>query len=224
MTWTVALIGGVGGTLTVLCYGYWIREEGRKGTEDLRMCRIDLGTGYAMTAVFGLAMVVIGSRLGQMSGSGATLIVEIAEKLQTVLGSAGPLAKWSFLIGAWGAVFSSLLGVWQSIPYLFAGLLVPDQAGPRRQGKLFRRYEVLAIQGVLVWARRGSRHRSDRVRLQDDYEGLRSRRLSVRSGTGTRPAHPQRPRQMGGGSAQELALNDGDLDRGDGVFHFSSAR
>ncbi len=31
LTWTVALIGGVGGTLTVLCYGYWMREEGRTG-------------------------------------------------------------------------------------------------------------------------------------------------------------------------------------------------
>ncbi len=35
LAWTVALMGGVGGTLTVLCYGYWIREEGRKGWEDL---------------------------------------------------------------------------------------------------------------------------------------------------------------------------------------------
>ena len=42
LVWTVALIGGVGGTLTVLCYGYWIREAGRKGPEDLRTCRIDL--------------------------------------------------------------------------------------------------------------------------------------------------------------------------------------
>ena len=25
-----------------------------------------------------------------------------------------------FLIGAWGAIFSSLLGVWQSVPYVFA--------------------------------------------------------------------------------------------------------
>jgi Mn2+/Fe2+ NRAMP family transporter len=30
-SWTVALIGGIGGTVTVLCYGYWIREEGRHG-------------------------------------------------------------------------------------------------------------------------------------------------------------------------------------------------
>ena len=25
LSWTVALMGGIGGTLTVLCYGYWIR-------------------------------------------------------------------------------------------------------------------------------------------------------------------------------------------------------
>ena len=29
LPWTIALMGGVGGTVTVLCYGYWIREEGR---------------------------------------------------------------------------------------------------------------------------------------------------------------------------------------------------
>ena len=134
-TWTIALIGGVGGTLTVLCYGYWIREEGRGGTEDLRTCRIDLATGYAMTAVFGLAMVVIGSRLGPMPGSGATLIVEIAEKLEVTLGSAGTIAKWAFLIGAWGAVFSSLLGVWQSMPYLFADFWFLSRRGLLKAGR-----------------------------------------------------------------------------------------
>lgn len=118
VSWTIALMGGVGGTLTVLCYGYWIREEGRQGVEDLKTCRIDLATGYIMTAVFGLAMVVIGSSLGDMEGKGgAKLIVEIAGQLDATL---GPVAKWAFLLGAWGAVFSSLLGVWQSVPYLFA--------------------------------------------------------------------------------------------------------
>ena len=120
VTWTVALIGGVGGTVTVLCYGYWIREEGRQGVEDLPLCRIDLATGYGMTAAFGIAMVVIGNTLGPLSGGGATLIVEIAAELQNALGLMGPVCKWAFLLGAWGAVFSSLLGVWQSIPYLFA--------------------------------------------------------------------------------------------------------
>ena len=114
--WTVGLIGGVGGTVTVLCYGYWIREDERQGIEELAVCRIDLAIGYAMTALFGLAMVVIGSGV-EVEGGGAGLIVNLAEQLKTAI---HPAAKWAFLAGAWGAVFSSLLGVWQSIPYLFA--------------------------------------------------------------------------------------------------------
>jgi len=121
-SWTVALMGGVGGTVTVLCYGYWIREEGREGIGELSLCRLDLAVGYAMTAIFGVAMVIIGSSLGLMEGGGATLVVKIAGQLESVFGSAGPLAKWAFLAGAWGAVFSSMLGVWQSVPYLFADL------------------------------------------------------------------------------------------------------
>ena len=118
LAWTIALMGGVGGTVTVLCYGYWIREEGRFRDDDLRICRIDLAVGYTMTALFGLAMVVIGSTI-QVEGRGATLVITLADKLVEELGLIG---KWAFLLGAWGAVFSSLLGVWQSVPYLFSDL------------------------------------------------------------------------------------------------------
>ncbi len=99
--WTVALIGGVGGTVTVLCYGYWIREEGRQGAEELRACRLDLATGYIMTGFFGVAMVIIGSSLGRLQGGGATLIVDMARQLETTLGGAGTYLKWAFLAGAW---------------------------------------------------------------------------------------------------------------------------
>ena len=116
LTWTVALIGGIGGTVTILCYGYWIREEGRTGGEHLRTCRIDLGIAYVMTAIFGVAMVIIGNNI-EIEGGGATLIVSLSEQLE---GPLGPFGKWMFLIGAGGAVFSSLLGVWQAVPYIFA--------------------------------------------------------------------------------------------------------
>ena len=124
--WTVALLGGIGGTVTVLCYGYWIREEGRSGSEHLRTCRIDLAAAYTMTAVFGVAMVIIGSTI-KIDGSGATLIVTLSERLAEPL---GPLGKWMFLIGAAGAVFSSLLGVWQAVPYIFADTLALLQQRP----------------------------------------------------------------------------------------------
>ncbi len=120
LQWTIALMGGVGGTLTILCYGYWIREENRRGSQAICGSRVDLACGYIMTAFFGMAMVVIGSRVPLSGSTGAALIVDIGETLQTELGRLGPVARWMFLIGAWGAVFSSLLGVLQSVPYLFA--------------------------------------------------------------------------------------------------------
>ena len=71
-----------------------------------------------MTALFGLAMVVLGSTI-QVEGRGAALVIKLAARLGDEL---GPVGMWAFLLGAFGAVFSSLLGVWQSVPYLFADL------------------------------------------------------------------------------------------------------
>ena len=116
VTWTLALIGGVGGTLTILCYGYWIREKGRLQAKDIVICRIDLAVGYSMTVLFGLSMVIIGSTI-EIEGRGANLLIVLAEKLEEPLGAYG---RWLFLIGAFSAIFSSLLGVWQAVPYLFA--------------------------------------------------------------------------------------------------------
>lgn len=142
LQWVIALLGGVGGTVTILCYGYWIREEGRHSMQDLPLCRLDLACGYIATAFFGLAMVTIGSQLGELDAKGATLIIRVAETLQERMGVLGNAAKWAFLIGAWGAFFSSLLGVWQSVPYLFADyfkmLQHPPESGeavPLRQAK-----------------------------------------------------------------------------------------
>ena len=118
VSWTIALMGGVGGTVTILCYGYWIREKGREGAGRLAECRLDLGAGYLMTALFGIAMVIIGSTI-RTEGQGADLLVVLGERLNETLGPAGRIV---FLIGALGAVFSSLLGVWQSVPYLFADI------------------------------------------------------------------------------------------------------
>ena len=138
LTWTVALIGGIGGTLTVLCYGYWLREEGRTSKDDLRGCRIDIGAGYLVTALFGIAIVIVGSSV-RVEGEGTQLIVNLSDRLGVELGPAG---RWLFLLGATGTVSSSMLGVWQSVPYLFADcwrLLhrrTGDPVAPRRRHTL----------------------------------------------------------------------------------------
>jgi Mn2+/Fe2+ NRAMP family transporter len=118
LKWTVALAGGVGGTVTILCYGYWIREKGREGAAQIRACRIDLGVAYIMTGLFGMAMIVIAHGIAlDETGSGVSLITKLADQLAQPLGSVG---RSVFLIGVWAAVFSSLLGVWQAVPYIFA--------------------------------------------------------------------------------------------------------
>ena len=118
--WTLALMGGVGGTLTILSYGYWIREEGREGPESLSICRLDLGVAYLVTAIFGMAVVIIASVSDLDRQASSLLVVTLANQLGDVVGGYGRLV---FLIGAWAAMFSSLLGVWQSVPYMFADYL-----------------------------------------------------------------------------------------------------
>jgi Mn2+/Fe2+ NRAMP family transporter len=126
--WLLALMGGVGGTVTLLCYGYWIREKGRSGREGVKACRFDLTVAYALTAFFGASMVIIGSRV-KVGGSGDTVAIILAEQLA---GALGPFGKYAFLLGFWGAVFTSLLGVWQGIPYVFADYLDLRRGASRR--------------------------------------------------------------------------------------------
>ena len=154
--WTLALMGGVGGTVTILCYGYWIQEEGRTGAKDLGVCRLDLAAAYLVTALFGLAMVIIGS-LVEVRGGGATLLIRLSERLTESL---GPVGGWAFLLGAWGAIFSSLLGAWQAIPYLFTdltSLMGAKAAGRRRRvdpdSRFYRRtmYAMATIPMLGLW-------------------------------------------------------------------------
>ncbi|MCF8265518.1 MAG: Nramp family divalent metal transporter [Ignavibacteriales bacterium] len=145
--WTLAIIGGVGGTLTILSYGYWIREEGRDNTSFIRITRFDLLTGYFMTALFSICMIIIASGMKIPESGSATLLVRLAGELTRVSGPAGSML---FLIGAWAAVFSSLLGVWQSVPYIFADfynlfLKKGRISGGKLTGSLPYRYYLLFI-------------------------------------------------------------------------------
>lgn len=149
--WILGVLGGIGGTLSLLSYGYWIREENRTGEEGLRACRFDLSLSYIGVALFGMSVVMIGSRV-RIHGQGVDLALVMADQLAGVL---GPFGRWAFLAGFWGAVFSSVLGVWQSLPYLFVDFLrlrrgqAPDAL--LRESRAYRCY-LLAIAIVpLVW-------------------------------------------------------------------------
>jgi Mn2+/Fe2+ NRAMP family transporter len=114
----LGLIGGVGGTITMAAYGYWMFAKGWKGPAWLPMMRLDNAVGYVMTGVFVVAMLVVGSQilLGMdLTESDRGLLV-----LGTVLGDRyGGWARVLFLVGFLAVTSTSLLGVWNGVSLMF---------------------------------------------------------------------------------------------------------
>ena len=121
LQFVAGLVGGVGGTLTILCYSYWLREK-HSGAEQasLSEVRLDLGVAYVLTAVFGMSVMIIAAGVAPGEMKGYKMVIAIANELESILGAFG---RWAFLLGFWAAVFTSMVGVWNGVPYLFADFI-----------------------------------------------------------------------------------------------------
>jgi len=159
LRWTIGLVGGVGGTVTLLSYGYWIRESGRDSAASLPLCRLDLGLGYLMTALFGVGMMVIAAATPNLEGQGVNFLLALSARIGE---AAGTLPRVLFVVGAWAAVFSSMLGVWQGVPYLFADVcramtpqtrVASDAALPRTAAYRFFLLWLALPPIMLLWQR-----------------------------------------------------------------------
>jgi Mn2+/Fe2+ NRAMP family transporter len=121
--YVLGLIGGVGGTITMASYGYWLEEKGWSTRKHVSLMRWDCGTAYLVTGVFALAMLILGTAL--LYGSGVS--VEGEEDLIKFAGllsaETHPAFRWLFLVGFWAASFTSVLGVWNGVSYLFADFM-----------------------------------------------------------------------------------------------------
>ncbi len=134
-TYVLSLIGGVGGSITMLSYNYWMREENMRGSGFLSFVRGDIAIAYLFTAIFGGSIMLIANDAFFVQGQALTnaqAVPKMAEALGNVLGTFGRIA---FSVGFWAAVFASLLGVWQSVPYLYADLfgIVTKMSPEQRQ-------------------------------------------------------------------------------------------
>jgi Mn2+/Fe2+ NRAMP family transporter len=135
-TYVLSLIGGVGGSITMLSYNYWMREENMKGAGFVSYVRGDIGVAYIFTALFGISIMLIASDAFFTAGvplRDAEAVPKMAAALGTLL---GPFGRFAFSVGFWAAVFASLLGVWQSVPYLYAdfyGILTHLPTEQRRE-------------------------------------------------------------------------------------------
>lgn len=113
----LGVMGGIGGSVTLLSYSYWMRERDWKGPYFAPETRLDLGVAYLLTAIFGIALIVVSAGVRPEVMTGSQIALEIAGSIEDAV---GPYGRWIFLIGFWGAVFTSMLGVWQGVPYIFA--------------------------------------------------------------------------------------------------------
>lgn len=120
--------------MTLLSYSYWIREKGWNERTDLPAARVDLAVAYGLTGLFGIAVIALASVT--LFGSGAVVEGrEAAVRMSDMLRDrGGALGARLFLVGFWGAVASSLVGVWQSVPYLFADTIFEMRGIDRREG------------------------------------------------------------------------------------------
>jgi Mn2+/Fe2+ NRAMP family transporter len=118
--YVLSLVGGIGGSVTLLSYNYWLREEGLATPRYVRYVRRDLAIAYGFTALFGVSVMTMSSRAFHAAGIEITdsqAVTRLAEMLGSIVGPAG---FYIYSLGFWAAVFAALLGVWQSVPYLYA--------------------------------------------------------------------------------------------------------
>ena len=84
--------------------------------------RGDVAVAYVFTALFGISIMLIANTAFFLPGVAlrdAEAVPRMASFLGTIL---GPFGVWAYGLGFWAAVFASLLGVWQSVPYLYADI------------------------------------------------------------------------------------------------------
>ncbi|ADO44350.1 Mn2+/Fe2_ transporter, NRAMP family (plasmid) [Ketogulonicigenium vulgare Y25] len=146
----LSVAGGVGGTITLAAYGYWLREKGWETPKFMRVMRIDNQVAYLVTGIFVVATLIVGAELLYSAniaiGGGDQGMVDLANVLASRYGDfMGKL----FLFGFWAAAFSSLIGVWNGVSLMFA-----DFAGQMRKlphGHIERGSKGKAYKAYILW-------------------------------------------------------------------------
>ncbi|MHC5258660.1 Nramp family divalent metal transporter [Streptomyces sp. UC4497] len=152
---TLGLIGGVGGTITLAAYGYWVNAKGWTNTSWMKVMRLDNRVAYITTGIFVVAMLFVGAELLHAShtaiAEGDKGLVDLSKILEDQYGTA--TAKM-FLIGFFATSFTSLIGVWHGVSLMFADFVERYRlsrvvtgeevaSGDREKGWAFR--------GFLLW-------------------------------------------------------------------------
>ncbi|MFR9674425.1 Nramp family divalent metal transporter [Streptomyces sp. TR06-5] len=132
--YTLGLVGGVGGTITMAAYGYWVNAKGWTDSGWMRMMRFDNRVAYLTTGIFVVAMLVVGAELLHAANialaDDSQGLLDLGDVLEQRFGSVTAVL---FLVGFFAASFSSLVGVWHGVSLLFADFVERVRAA-RTQG------------------------------------------------------------------------------------------
>ncbi len=77
----LGVMGGVGGSVTLLSYSYWIRERGWTTPDDHRAARLDLGAAYLLTGIFGVAVIITAAGVDVDAVTGNEMALAIATQI-----------------------------------------------------------------------------------------------------------------------------------------------
>ncbi|MFC8230563.1 Nramp family divalent metal transporter [Streptomyces sp. NPDC057287] len=139
LVYTLGLIGGVGGTITMAAYGYWVNAKGWSNSSWMKVMRIDNRVAYITTGIFVVAMLVVGAELLHSSQIALTKgdrgLIDLGQILEDRFGAG--TAKL-FLVGFFATSFSSLIGVWHGVSLMFADFVERIRAAGRDEAVVER--------------------------------------------------------------------------------------
>ncbi|WP_097985638.1 Nramp family divalent metal transporter [Streptomyces sp. f150] len=161
LLYTLGLIGGVGGTITMAAYGYWVNAKGWSNSSWMKVMRLDNRVAYITTGLFVVAMLVVGAELLHASQialtSGDRGLIDLGKVLEDRFGAG--TAKL-FLVGFFATSFSSLIGVWHGVSLMFADFVERFRAPAAGAAKTEehegadvaeRRQRSLPFRAYLLW-------------------------------------------------------------------------
>jgi hypothetical protein len=143
LIYTLGLLGGVGGTITMAAYGYWFNAKGWNGPRRMPIMRHDNSVSYLMTGLFVIAMMVVGAELLYASGISVTEnnqgLVLLGDVLRTRFGT----GTWAlFMVGFWATSMTSVLGVWNGVSIMFSDFVRDLRGLPAVRGDAATRSPV----------------------------------------------------------------------------------
>ncbi|AXI73679.1 Nramp family divalent metal transporter [Streptomyces cavourensis] len=158
LLYTLGLIGGVGGTITMAAYGYWVNAKGWSNSSWMKVMRLDNRVAYVTTGIFVVAKLIVGAELLHASQialtSGDRGLIDLGKVLEDRFGGA---TATLFLVGFFATSFSSLIGVWHGVSLMFADFVERFRA-PAAEGKehagpevVDRQQRSVPFRAYLLW-------------------------------------------------------------------------